>query len=157
MRPLRLFASVALMLCLTACVILDSNAQIVKDYNAATCVLPSADPRGGTITREWSKTLLLHDGSKVIIKGIQAPGGRVELLYPVTNRGTIAIDPGDYIYPSDIRLDGRRDHLYVKARGLGGGMFAQTWLFEYDLEHHQLLKRTRVRADALPAECPDQK
>ena len=145
-----------LLLWSAGCAITDSNAQIVKDYTAATCISPSVDPRARNTTRVWRNTVILHDGSRVTIKGVQAPGGRIALVYPATNRETIAVDPGDYVYPSDVRLDNRREHLYIKAHGLAGGIFARTWLFEYDLAQHQLLKRIRVSADILPAECADQ-
>ncbi len=43
--------------------------------------------------------------------------------HPAMNRVFVAADAGDYIYPSDVRLDAPNYLLYVsKARGLAGGI-----------------------------------
>jgi hypothetical protein len=52
-----------------------------------------------------------------------------------------------------VRLNDRRDRLYVKASGLAGGVSDQTWLYEYDLQKRQQVRRERVQPDSLPAEC----
>ncbi len=66
-----------------------------------------------------------------------------------------AIVPGDYIYPSDLRLDGPNDLLYVKAEGLAGGFTHQTWLFQYDLAKKRLTERRKVKNGSAGGECPD--
>jgi len=75
--------------------------------------------------------------------------------YPATGRGVMAADPGDYVYPSDVRLDAQNDLLYVKAHGLAGGLSEQTWLFEFDLRGQRIMERRQVRNGILPMECPE--
>src|SRR5438477_12768682 len=95
----------------------------------------------------------LRDGSKVIVRGAQVPGGRITVSYPPTGRTLVAADPGDYIYPSDVRIDAKNDLLYVKADGLAGGISEQTWLFEYDLRGQRIMERRQVKNGILFAEC----
>jgi hypothetical protein len=143
--------------CMAACEISDPNASIIKGYEEAACIPLAAERRIKPRTREWRTAVSLHDGSEVVIKGAEMAGGRIAVAYPATHREVLAVDPDDYIYPSDVRLDARHDHLYVKAQGLAGGIFEETWLFEYDLDRQRLVSRQRIRPSLLTAECPDQR
>ena len=109
----------------------------------------------GPHTRTWDATLTLTDGSKVVVSGGQLPGGRITVRYLATGRELEAANAGDYVYPSDVRLDPQNNHLYVKASGLAGGIWSETWLFEYDLRGQRLVARRKVVNDALPTECPE--
>src|SRR5947209_11040985 len=110
-----------------------SGGPVIKRYEAAACVTFSSDPKVTPHTREWNTALTLRNGTKVLVSGAGVPGGRVLASYPAEHRDVVAADPGDYVYPSDVRLDDQNDLLYVKAFGLAGGLTEQTWLFEYDL------------------------
>ena len=81
-------------------------------------------------------------------------GGTIVIRYEPDGRSVTAVQPGDYIYRKDVRLNDRRDRLYVKARGLAAGMWDETCLYEYDLQNEKQLRKERVHPDALPAECP---
>ena len=132
-----------------------SHAPIIDHYQAAACIPFSVNPKASPHTREWETALTVKDGSKVIVTGAQMPGGRVNVRYPTSGRELVAADAGDYVYPSDIRLDGRSDSLYVKAAGLAAGIWQETWLFEYDLHNQKPIERRKVASDALPTECPE--
>lgn len=132
-----------------------SSARIITKYAAAACIPFSANPKVSPHTREWDSVLTLGDGTEVIVKGAQIPGGRITVSYPATNQDIVAADPGDYVYPSDVRLDPRNDLLYVKAYGLAGGLSEQTWLFEYDFRRQRIMERRQVRNGILPIECPE--
>jgi hypothetical protein len=132
-----------------------SRASIIDKYNAAVCVPFSSAPSVSPHTREWDTVLSLRDGRRAVVIGAQVPGGRVSVRYPPTHREIVAADPGDYIYPSDIRLDASGDLLYVKAYGLAGGITEETWLFEYDLHHERILDRRQIKSGVLPPECPE--
>jgi hypothetical protein len=106
-------------------------------------------------TREWNALVLLNDGLPASIGGAQVPGGRIAVSYPGSNQKFLAADPGDYIYPSDVRLDGPKETLYVKAHGLAGGLSEQTWLFAYDLRARRIVERVQVKNDVLPMECQE--
>jgi hypothetical protein len=144
---------VAAACCMTACA--SSHAPIISRYSSAACIPFSVRPQITPRTREWDTTLSLHDGSKVIVRGAQVVGGKIIVSYPATGQTVVAADAGDYVYPSDVRIDAQNDILYIKVYGLAGGMFEQTWLFEYDLHGHQIMERHKIKNGILPAECPE--
>jgi hypothetical protein len=149
---------VALSCCTVGCGIAaapTSNAPIITRYKTADCLPFSKKPRVSPHTREWNALVFLHDGLPASISGAQVPGGRIAVSYPGSNREFLAADPGDYIYPSDVRLDSPNETLYVKAHGLAGGISEQTWLFAYDLRARRIVERVQVRNDALPMECQE--
>ena len=84
------------------------------------------------------------------------PGGQIDLKYIPDGQEIVAADPGDYIYPADVRVDHARERLFIKASGapaaLGG---PQTWLFEYDVARRRQTARVRVDPTVLPQECPE--
>jgi hypothetical protein len=87
--------------------------------------------------------------------GSQIPGGKISVRYVAAGRESVAANAGDYVYPSDVRANAQDDLLYVKASGLAGGIWHETWLFEFDLHGKKLVQRRKVVDDALPAECPE--
>lgn len=103
-----------------------AHGPIIEAYKAASCIPLWADRTvRGPHTREWETRVTLSNGSKVIIIGAQIPGGRITARYPTGGEVEVA-NAGDYVYPSDVRFDARRDLLLVKASGLAGGMFQET-------------------------------
>ena len=130
-----------------------SHAPIIDRYTAATCIPFLVRESPGT--REWNADVTMSDGSKVIVTGAQMPGGRINVRYPASGGESVAADAGDYVYPSDVRLNAQNDLLYVKASGLAAGTWQETWLFEYDLRRRKPLERRKVVNEALPAECAE--
>ncbi len=155
MRAWRVAVGIASVCCTAACHSRVSDAPIIEKYRTAACIPFSPNPKVSPHTREWDTTLTLTDGSSVVVSGAQTPGGRIDLRYPATNHTTVAASAGDYVYPSDVRIDGQNDLLYVKATGLAGGIRQQTWLFEYDLRGQRLVARRQLVDDAVPAECDE--
>ena len=148
-----LWASIAC--CTTGCGGPVSDAPMIRHYMAAACIPVSVNRTMGPDTRQWDTTLTLRNGSTVVVSGMQMPGGRIDVQDVATGRTSIAADAGDYVYPSDVRVDHQNDHLYVKASGLAGGIQHQTWLFDYDLGAPRAVARLQVLDDALPPECPE--
>jgi hypothetical protein len=135
-----------------ACAVATANAPIIDEYNEAACV-PLADVRRvHPPTREWD-TRLPFDRGQIVVKGAQIPGGRISVFDSMSNRDVVAADPGDYIYPSDVRFNEREGVLYIKAHGLAGGFREQTWLFKYDLHRHQIIERRQIKNGILTSEC----
>jgi hypothetical protein len=136
-------------------------AEIIDRYKAATCIPFSAKPSITPHTREWDTPLILRGGLRVIVSGADAVGGRIVVKYgyndQINNRVEVAADAGDYVYPSDVRLNADNELLYVKASGVAGGISHETILFEYDLRGRRLVRRQRVANDGLPTECPEGK
>ena len=119
------------------------------------CVPFSVNRTVSPHTREWDTQLTLGDGSGVMVSGKQSPGGRIEVRYLASGRKTVAADAGDYVYPSELRLNTQTDRLYVKTDGLAGGISHETWLVEYDLRAQRQVARQQVATEALPPECPE--
>jgi len=148
-------AGIWLFNCCLATVALHASVDpLVAKYRTATCI-PFSSQAARPHSREWRTTLSLRDGSQVTISGAQMPGGRIDVFYPATGGKFVAADAGDYVYPSDVRIDAQNDLLYVKADGLAGGIWERTFLFEYDLRQHRLVTRRRVKDGKLPEVCPE--
>jgi hypothetical protein len=145
----------SVVMCCAACRGPVSSAQIIEQYSAAECIAFSKKPTVSPHTREWNTPLTLSDGSKVVVSGTQSPGGRISVYYPNSHRKVVAADAGDYVYPSDVRLNTQNDLLYVKATGLAGGLREETWLFAYDLLAQHLVARQEVTKYTLPPECKE--
>jgi hypothetical protein len=127
---------------------------VTAEYSRASCLALSNPPKAiRPSTREWDTSLRLKNGMQVVVTAFDAAGGVVVVRDIASGKSWTAINPGDYVYPSDIRLDSQRDYLYVRASGLAGGIQQETWLFEYDLERRQLLRKERVDKKSLPAIC----
>ena len=80
-------------------------------------------------------------------------GGRIVVRYQPDGPEVVAADAGDYVYPSDVRINKARTILVVKATGLAGGIRHETWLYQYDLEAQRQLSRSLVDLTMLPDEC----
>lgn len=152
---LRALAICGMLAVCTSCHRPVSKAPIIDEYRAAVCVPFSPISGVGPHTREWNTPLTLKNGERVIVRGTQSPGGRIELEYAQSGLKKVAADAGDYVYPSDVRLSKQNDFLYVKARGLAGGLNLETWLFKYDPYNQRLVTKQLVTDEALPAECPE--
>jgi hypothetical protein len=109
---------------------------------------------GGSRERRWEATIPLRDGSKAVVVAAAWAGGRAVVTYPPAKQEYIAAQPGDYIYPVDLRIDTQGDILYVAASGLAGGLLEQTWLFAFDLKERRQIAHRKIRYKDLPADCP---
>jgi hypothetical protein len=155
-RKLRILTYFVIPCCIIGCDRPLSRGPIIDAYKGAARIPVSANRTvRGSHTRERETTLILSDGSKVIVAGEQMPGGRITVRNPTTGRESVAANAGDYIYPSDVRFNAPTNLLFVKASGLAGGINQETWLFEYDLLGQHLIERRRVEDAALPTECPE--
>jgi hypothetical protein len=59
-------------------------------------------------------------------RGAERVDGSITLRFASDSQQVLAVRPRDYIYPNDVRIDERTGLLYVKARGLAGGIVRQT-------------------------------
>jgi len=130
------------------------SGRLIDVYRNAECVTPSFAKGVQPPTRGWDTTITITGGSKATIQGADMVSGTIDIRYEPDGPSLEVVDPGDYIYPTDVRVNAGRDRLYVKARGSAGGIWEETWLFEYDLRNRKEVTRQLVRPDALPAECP---
>jgi hypothetical protein len=130
------------------------SGVLIDAYRAADCVGPTFARGVKPPTRGWDTRIAIAGGSAAIVEGADMVSGDIRLRYEPDREEIVAVDPGDYISPHDVRLNRSRDRLYVKARGAAAGVWQQTWLYEYDLLNRREVRRNRVHPDALPPECP---
>ena len=98
--------------------------------------------------------ITIAGGAKAAVSGADMVSGIISVRYEADGPDVVAVQPGDYIYPKDVRLNSSHDRLFVKASGLASGIWNETWLYEYDLLKRKQARRNRVDPDALPPECP---
>jgi hypothetical protein len=123
----------------------------ITRYSNASCILAVAQEGGGW---EWSRTVERPRGVSLLIHAFHGPGGRVDVTDQQSGASWVAASSGDYVYPADLRLDAASTMLYVKTDGVAGGLWRETWLFQYDLSSRRQVLRIRVDPNALPPECP---
>jgi len=153
LRKLWMIAALASAISLCSCRTPTSNSPIIGKYIAAECIPFSVHPIVYPHTREWDYTMVLSNGVNTRIQGAQSVGGRITVSYGPQREFVVAANPGDYIYPSDVRMNRRDEILYVKAQGPAGGLAVETWLFEYNLKTRTILGRVQITNNILPEEC----
>jgi len=129
------------------------TGPVIDHYARAECIPVTSIPGMAGFGR-WDYRLTLQDGGMVQIRGVQAPGGRIDIQFLNDGATLVAADAGDYVYPDDVRVDSASGLLYVRANGrraVGGK--PETWLFEYDLRQRRSLGRSRVALAVLPRTC----
>src|SRR5262245_42766443 len=152
-RPLVLLVSVILVSGASCHRPIRSSA-LIDAYRVAACVEPTFATGVEPPTRGWDSTIVVADGSKATVQGADMVWGTIRIRYEPDGPEVVAVQPGDYIYPGDVRVNDRHDRLYVKASGLAAGIWKETWLYEYDLVNRKPVRKNRVHPDALPPECP---
>ena len=139
---------------LNACARPTRSAAIIDEYRMASCVNPSQATGVTPPTRGWNAALTVAGARALTVKGAEMVGGNIRVQYGPNGPEIVAVQPGDYIYPSDVRVDGAATLLFVKADGWAGGLRQETWLYKYDLRSRQELTRLLVDPTVLPPECP---
>ena len=152
----RILVCVVSVLCFTgmSCHRLARSSELIDAYRTAGCVAPTFAKGVQSPTRGWDTKIAIAGGSEATVQGAQMVGGRVTVLYEPDRPPVVAVRPGDYIYPGDVRVNASHARLYVKASGLAAGIWDETWLFEYDLQNRKQVRKQRVDPAVLPTECP---
>src|SRR3954471_11798784 len=114
---------------------------------------PQHRTRRGLSKSRLERNSAVIGGMNPTIRGAHTVGGTITVGYGPDRAELIAVRPGDYIYPSDVRVDSAGGLLYVKARGIAGGLWKETWLYEYDLVRRQQVSKLLVDPNVLPREC----
>jgi hypothetical protein len=130
------------------------SGALVESYRAADCIPVTFAPSVQPPTRAWDYKLGSSAGTDIQISGAETVGGRIALKYVADGTELVAANGGDFIYPTDVRIDRAKERLSIKAAGTPAAFGGhQTWLFEYDLKQRQQTARARVDPDVLPPEC----
>jgi hypothetical protein len=127
---------------------------VIDRYRAAACLPVLAGSQPAAPSRQWDVVVRPSGGSEVRLSGYQAVNGAIVARDERTGRTHVVANAGDYVYPADVRASRDFRHVYVKAAGLAGGMWHETWLFEYDLGGYRQVGKVRVDPTVLPPECP---
>jgi len=138
----------------SACAIPQHRHPVIDRYSAANCLPLLAESRVQPPVREWDVIVRPSGGAEVSLSGSQFVGGKIVARDRRTGETHVVADAGDYVYPDDVRTGPDGVRVYVKASGLAGGLWHETWLFEYDLASYRHLAKVRVDASVLPPECP---
>jgi hypothetical protein len=120
----------------------EDDEKLLAQFTAATCVPPSLQDSDGR--HLWRERLTTASGLSVEIRGIDDPTGRIAVYFGPSDRA-VAVDPGDFFAPKEVRLDAVREHLLVKSEGasaMGGG--SQTRLLRYDLRRRERLPEIKI-------------
>lgn len=90
--------------------------------------------------RAWDHSIQLSTGIKARITATGWIGGRFLVQYSDESTPRLAGAPGDYVYPSAIRIDNSQHFLFCLARGYRPiGNTPVTLLFVYDLQRRKLV------------------
>jgi len=131
--------------------------EIIGSYRSARCVQPIIAEGVLPPTRGWNAEVTSASGTRVIVSGTHMAGGRITVRYLPNGPELVAADAGDYVYPTDVRVNQSGTALLVKAAGSAGGLSDETWLFEWSLDDRRLVSKARVEPSVLPPECQLQK
>ena len=149
-RWFRLGVACSALICLFGCT--TSSDAIIDEFNHAACLPVVTSPLQAAPPRAWKSEVVCNGRLHVEVSGISV--GNVTAYYPSLGKTFVAAQPGDYIYPEDVRLEADSCFLYVKARGSAAGIWEQTWLFKFDLQKHVLLERKKVKDESMAPDCP---
>ena len=139
---------------LTGCAAPVRQHPLIDRYTGAACLPLLKESRVQPPVREWEVTLRPSGGGEVTLMGAQTVSGAIVARDSRTGVTHVVAAAGDYVYPADVRTTTDFGRVYVKAKGLAGGIWHETWLFEYDLVQHRQLAKARVDPRVLPPECP---
>jgi hypothetical protein len=119
-------------------------------FALASCV-PSKQDAGG---RYWNSTLLLRTDTSVRVTAEERPSSFAHVEFSDGTKREITARR-DYVYPHDIRIAGHGETLWILTSGLGGGVFPEAHLYEYNLPSRTLVRALDVDPNDLPTACPD--
>jgi hypothetical protein len=130
------------------------SSLLIDASRRADCVAPTFAKGVEPPTRGWDTTIAVAGGSQATVRGAEMVWGKITIRFEPDGPSVTAVQPGDYIYPGDVRVNEARDRLYVKASGAAAGIWHETWLYEYDLQNRKQVRKQRVHPEVLPTECP---
>jgi hypothetical protein len=128
----------------------DPNHPVVKSYLVATVVTPTWNPNISPSEPMWDLTLEPGNGQTVTVTAACCIGGRFLAKYGDETQPRIVGQPGDYVYPTELRVNRETRRVYGMARGLAGGIWHKTVIFEFDLVRRQQIGRVEVDDKILP-------
>jgi len=124
---------------------------VISAFQAAT-LIPMTNPSITDQTkRAWDHTIQLPTGGTARVTASGWIGGDFSVQYSDESGPRVAGRPGDYVYPSAIRLDSSKQVLYCLAQGYRPiGNTPVTLLFLFDLQRREIIKSYDIKKGILP-------
>lgn len=136
--------------CATAsCTIRNPDHPLVRAYLSAQPITPTWNPDIHPAEPMWNRQIDLGRAT-VTVSASCCVGGRFVAQYSDEPTRRILFTPGDYVYPSELRVGVRNRVVYGRASGLAGGLLETTKIFAYDLDARRLVGSIRVAPRLLP-------
>lgn len=123
--------------------------ELIAAYKSAQLV-PTI-PQDKTVRPEppkWKHALNIPGLPPILIEAYGFVGGKVVATYNDGTRYLVA-NPGDYVYPTEIRVDSATNKLYVFADGLAAGIWRASRIYEFDLVARRQTNKAEINPDML--------
>jgi hypothetical protein len=127
----------------------NADHPLVRAYLRAEPVTPAWNPDIHPAEPMWSRQIDLGRVA-VIVSARCCVGGRFVAQYSDEPMPRVMFTPGDYVYPSELRVASRDRVVYGRATGLAGGITETTKIFAYDLAARRLIESVEVAPRLLP-------
>jgi hypothetical protein len=142
-------AAVGVLVAGGACTVKDPDNPLVRAYLGAEPITPTWNPKIHPSEPMWNRQIDLGRVA-VTVSAWCCVGGRFEAQYSDEPSPRIMFTPGDYVYPSELRVSSRGHVVYGRANGLAGGITETTKIFSYDLDARRLVESFEVAPRLLP-------
>ena len=126
--------------------------KVVKAFLAAESLIPNWNQGIYPPVHNWDQTIKLNNGLSFCIRAYQCVGGRFEGKFSDEPEFKTIADPGDYVYPCDIRINIGTGYLFCKASGLAAGLYQETVIYQFDLNQRRVVQRVVVDPVILPGD-----
>jgi len=133
----------------SSCTVKNADNPLVRAYLGAEPVTPTWNPNITPAEPMWNRLIDLGRVS-VAVSARCCVGGRFVARYSDELSPRIMFTPGDYVYPSELRVASRDHVVYGRASGLAGGITKTTKIFAYDLDARGLVESVEVAPRLLP-------
>lgn len=151
-----LFVTIAL---LGSCFGVSKNTKYwrtIGEYQAAVPLTLEQVPKSSANCRQWQLQYKLATGSSVMIHGSSCgPGSTATVKYSDEAESRYVYEYFDYVYPSDMRLEG--PVLYTLVRGstiIGIFGTEYTQLIVFDLTARKIVLKQKIDPKDLPERAP---
>lgn len=133
----------------SSCPVKSADHSLVRAYSSAEPITPTWNPDIKPPEPMWNREIDLG-GVSVKVSARCCVGGRFAAQYSDEPSTRIVFTPGDYVYPSELRVAPPNHVVYGRASGLAGGITQTTKIFAYDLKGRRLLDSAEVDPRLLP-------
>ncbi|GAO02686.1 hypothetical protein [Anaeromyxobacter sp. PSR-1] len=131
------------------CTVENGDHPLVRAYLSAEPVTPVWNPDISPPEPMWIQKVELPGGFVTVSARCCVGQGFVARFSDESSPRTM-FTPGDYVYPSELRVALRERVVYGRASGLAGGITKVTKIFAYDLDRRRLVESVDVDPGLLP-------